>query len=156
MARSSISDFPPHIQKQILEKLKHEDNKATTFCMSQNVVNHTTKTKKAPKYRNKKTIVNDISFDSKKEARRYQELILMLKSGEISDLRLQVDFTLQEAYTTPSGQRIRAIRYRADFVYKQNNKLIIEDVKSRITKTTSYNMKKKLLHEKYGLHITEI
>lgn len=56
-----------------------------------------------------------IRFDSQKEARRYDHLILRQQGGEIRDLRLQVDFTLQEAYTDQEGRRIRAIRYRADF-----------------------------------------
>ena len=60
-----------------------------------------------------------IRFDSQKEARRYDHLILRQQAGEIRDLRLQVDFTLQEAYTDQEGRRIRAIRYRADFTYKE-------------------------------------
>ena len=58
-----------------------------------------------------------LTFDSKKEARRFDELMLMLKAGKISDLKLQPQYTLQEAYTTPEGDRIRAIRYQADFSY---------------------------------------
>lgn len=57
-----------------------------------------------------------IRFDSKKEAGRFRELQAMLQAGLIRELRLQQDFTLQEAYTTPDGRRIRAIRYCADFV----------------------------------------
>lgn len=51
-----------------------------------------------------------IRFDSKKEAGRFRELQAMLQAGLIRELRLQQDFTLQEAYTTPDGRRIRAIR----------------------------------------------
>ena len=74
------------------------------------------------KYRNRKAerYVGDnaIRFDSQKEARRFDELILLLKAGKIRELKLQVDFTLQEAYTMPdTGNRVRAIRYRADFTY---------------------------------------
>ncbi len=50
-------------------------------------------------------------------------------------MRLQQDFTLQEAYTTPDGRRIRAIRYCADFCYERKTQngweKIVEDVKSR-------------------------
>lgn len=56
-----------------------------------------------------------IKFDSKKEARRYDALVLLPKSGEITDLKVQPEFTLIEAYTKPDGERVRALRYRADF-----------------------------------------
>ena len=67
------------------------------------------------KYRNKKTTVNGIAFDSQKEAARFQELLLMQEAGEITGLRLQPEFTLQEAFTTLQGERVRAVKYRADF-----------------------------------------
>lgn len=44
-----------------------------------------------------------VNFDSKKEARRYDELMAMLRAGKIRDLKLQPQFTIQEAYTTPGG-----------------------------------------------------
>lgn len=69
----------------------------------------------ANKYRNRKTVRNGISFDSQKEAARYDELMLMQCSGAIKDLKLQPEFTLQEAFKTPLGERVRAVRYRADF-----------------------------------------
>lgn len=77
---------------------------------------------KAAKYRNKKTAVvmpngTTRTFDSRKEATRYGELLALLRAGKIHDLRLQVDFTLQEAYVTAEGEPVRAIRYRADFTY---------------------------------------
>ena len=59
-----------------------------------------------------------LHFDSQKEARRYDFLIERVRRGEIGDLRLQVDFTLQEAYTDAEGRRVRAIRYKADFTYR--------------------------------------
>ena len=74
------------------------------------------------KYHNQKAVRyvgdNAIRFDSQKEARRFDELMLLQKAGKIRELKLQVDFTLQEAYTMPdTGNRVRAIRYRADFTY---------------------------------------
>ena len=97
-----------------------------------------------------------ITFDSAKEARRYDELMLRIKAGQISDLKLQPQFTLQEAYTTPSGERIRAIRYQADFSYWEDGELVVEDVKSKATKTREYSMKRKLMAEKYGIEIREV
>lgn len=151
MRASSIKDFPLHIQEQIKKKLKSEN-----FKTHENINMLPEKEEKTSKYRNQKTTVNGIVFDSKKEAQRYEELLLMLKSGEISDLRLQVEFTLQEAYTTHTGQRVRAIRYKADFAYIKNNERIVEDVKSKATKTQVYAIKKKMLMDKYGVKIIEI
>lgn len=105
-----------------------------------------------------------VDFDSKKEARRYDELMARLGRGEIRELKLQPQFTLQEAYTTPEGQRVRAIRYQADFSYEEKGydgaedvwKLVVEDVKSQATKTRVYGLKKKLLRQKFGIDIREI
>ena len=98
-----------------------------------------------------------IRFDSQKEARRYDYLIERERRGEIRELRLQVDFTLQEAYTDAEGRRVRAIRYRADFTYygAQGQK-VVEDVKSRATRTREYAVKKKLLKDRFGIDITEV
>ena len=62
-----------------------------------------------------------LHFDSQKEARRYDVLAARLQAGQIRDLRLQVEFTLQEAYTDTEGRRVRAIRYKADFTYKERD-----------------------------------
>lgn len=98
-----------------------------------------------------------LRFDSQKEAGRYDQLILRQQAGEIRDLRLQVDFTLQEAYTDQEGRRIRAIRYRADFTYRERDgRLVVEDVKSRPTRTREYLIKRKLMKERRGIDITEV
>ena len=95
-------------------------------------------------------------FDSKAEARRYAELMLMLKAGDISDLKLQPQFSLQESYITPEGNRVRAIKYVADFSYWQGGELIVEDVKSKATKTRAYAIKRKLMQERFGITIKEV
>lgn len=97
-----------------------------------------------------------LRFDSQKEARRYDHLLLRLRAGEIEDLRLQVDFTLQEAYTDAEGRRVRAIRYRADFTYRERERLVVEDVKSRATKTKEYLIKRKMMKDRLGIDITEV
>lgn len=101
-----------------------------------------------------------IEFDSRKEATRFDELMLRLRAGQIRDLRLQVQFTLKESYITPDGERIRAIRYVADFAYWANmddrRVYVVEDVKSKATKTAVYRMKKKLMHEKFGIIVQEV
>lgn len=55
------------------------------------------------------------TFDSQKEATRYDELALLLRAGKITDLRLQPEFTLQEAFVDSTGEAYRAIKYKADF-----------------------------------------
>ena len=100
-----------------------------------------------------------IRFDSKKEAARYDELILLLKAKRIKNLKLQPEYTLQEAFTTPEGERIKAIRYKADFSYEKfvsgEIVTIVEDVKSEGTKTQQYLLKRKLMQDK-GIKITEV
>ena len=97
-----------------------------------------------------------IKFDSKKEAKRYNELALMQKAGIISNLELQKVFELQPKYTNCKGKKIRAITYKADFYYynKELGKYIIEDTKG--IKTEVYKIKKKLLEYKYNMTINEI
>ena len=75
------------------------------------------------KYRNKKVIVDDYIFDSIQESRRYKELKLLLRAGEISNLQLQPRFLLQEGFKK-NGKTYRKIEYVADFMYcqgRQNN-----------------------------------
>ncbi len=114
------------------------------------------------KYHNQKDSRGPLVFDSKKEARRFDELMLMLKAGKIRNLKLQPQFTLQEAYTTTDGVRVRAIRYRADFSYEERPEIwddwtfVVEDVKSNATKTRVYEMKKKLMREKFGIDVREV
>lgn len=102
------------------------------------------------KYNARKTVVDGITFDSKKEARRYEELKLQEKVGAISHLQLQPKFRLLDGFKH-SGETIRPINYFADFSYidAEGNE-VVEDVKSKATKTPVYSIKKKLFLNKYG------
>ena len=105
------------------------------------------------KYNSKKTIVDGITFDSRKEAGRYSELKLLEKAGEIKNLQLQPRFTLQESFKY-QGKAERKIEYIADFQYEEKDgQIIVEDVKSEITKTPLYRVKRKLFLKKYGEQI---
>ena len=148
-----IDSLSPAYQAQALAKIRQQD-KAREITPTKNKSEETAV--KRPKYGNEKTSVNGIKFDSKKEANRYTELIAELSAGIIDDLRLQVEYTLQGAYTTVDGERIRAIRYIADFTYRRGWRLIVEDVKSKATKTRVYEIKKKLMREKYGIEVKEV
>lgn len=109
------------------------------------------------KYFNKKVIVDGIKFDSKKEAKRFQELMILKKAGLIKELELQKIFELQPKYTNNKGEHIRAIIYKADFFYYDNHlkQYIVEDTKG--FKTEVYKLKKKLFEYQYpNLTIEEI
>ena len=80
------------------------------------------------KYKNKKTQVDMYVFDSIAESRRYKELALLERAGEIKDLQLQPRFLLQESFKK-NGKTYRKIEYVADFMYFQKGKNIVEDVK---------------------------
>ena len=98
--------------------------------------------------------------------RRYDELALLLAAEKIRDLKLQPEYTLQEAYTTLEGVRVRAIRYRADFSYERATEpdccgevhwlRVVEDVKSEATKTRVYAIKRKLMRERLGIDVREV
>ena len=145
-----ISRFSPAARQQILEKLGQDQARKAMD--------------KPEKYRNRKCTVTipgsvkQITFDSVKEARRFGELELMKNTGKIRDLRLQVNFTLQEGFTTAAGERIRPIVYRADFVYQEPSptgwRTIVEDVKG--VRTKEYSMKRKMMLEKFGVDIREV
>lgn len=102
------------------------------------------------KYRNKKTTINGITFDSRLEGKRYKELKLLERANLIEELTLQPSFK-------KNGKTIRAITYKADFSYidKEKNCLIVEDTKGM--KTRDYLIKKKLFEYKFpDLTIREI
>lgn len=111
------------------------------------------------KYHAKKVRVDDHVFDSKKEARRYCELRLLEKSGEIHGLELQKEFELIPPQK--EGRRVieRAVKYRADFCYIDNRgKCIVEDVKGCKTGAaySLFVIKRKLMRQKYGIEVREI
>ena len=106
------------------------------------------------KYRNIKTVIDNVGFSSKAEARRYQELKLLLKAKKIHSLELQPRFPLQPAFTDEMGNRHKKIEYVADFIYNEKGQVIVEDVKG--IKTEVYRLKKKLfLHKHRGIIFRE-
>uniref|UniRef100_A0A6H1ZZJ4 DUF1064 domain-containing protein n=1 Tax=viral metagenome TaxID=1070528 RepID=A0A6H1ZZJ4_9ZZZZ len=82
----------------------------------------------AHKYHAKATEVDGHRFASKAEAQRWGELRLLLRDGQITALRLQPRFILQEAFAR-DGVKVRAVTYVADFEYFENGKRVVEDVK---------------------------
>ncbi len=101
------------------------------------------------KYSNTKVWLDNIEFDSKKEARRYSQLKLLIRAKEIMDLKMQVPFELQEGFRDNQKNWRRPIIYIADFTYIDIRTpfLIIEDTKG--FRTPDYKIKKKLFLHKY-------
>lgn len=106
------------------------------------------------KYRNQPTVIDGIRFDSKREAKRYQELRYLSQIGEIKLLRRQIPYVLVPAVEM-EGRYRRPITYKADFVYFDNktNQEIVEDVKGVVTPV--YNMKRHLMKSVHNIDILE-
>lgn len=117
------------------------------------------------KYNNKKIEINGIKYDSKKEAKRHQELLLLERAGIIRNLQTQVKFVLIPAQREPDtigkrGGKIkgklleREVSYIADFVYEENGKTVVEDTKGM--RTTDYIIKRKMMLYFHNIQIKEI
>lgn len=101
---------------------------------------------KRNKYSNKKCEQDGFKFDSQKERRFYYRLKVRQDNKEISNLRLQPTFTLQENFTY-EGKTERKIKYVADFSYHEDGNHVVVDVKG--FKTDVYKIKRKLFLFKY-------
>lgn len=104
---------------------------------------------KRSKYRNVKTIVDGITFASKKEANRYLELKMLFAAGKIGLAGRQVKFSLDV-------NGVHICNYIADFRYldHESNKVIVEDVKGK--RTREYIIKKNLMLACHGIDVAEI
>jgi len=123
------------------------------------------------KYGAKPMVVGGIRFDSTKEARRYSELRLLEKAGQIRDLETQPQFNIDViqlwegkdghwkwAAPGPDRYLIHVGVFTADFRYfdVQLGQVVIEDVKSGPTKTTAYRLRKRLVEAIHGVTISEV
>ena len=122
------------------------------------------------KYHSKKTVIDGITFDSKKEAERYSELKLLERCGAISNLELQKVYELipaqyelyerygKNGYRLKDGKKCieKSCVYKADFVYIDNEtgQQVVEDTKGM--RTTDYIIKRKLMLYVHGIKIKEI
>jgi hypothetical protein len=117
------------------------------------------------KYHARKCAVGDEVFDSRKEMRRWNELIILEKAGKISALKRQVKYILVPAQRevvikkgVPKQGKVieREISYTADFVYydNQTKEVVVEDSKGYRTK--DYIIKRKLMLYIHGIRIKEV
>lgn len=102
------------------------------------------------KYGAKKTMVDGIKFDSKREARRYGELIYLERLGDITELKVHPAFDLVV-------NEIFIGRYTGDFGYRNAHGYVVEDVKSPATaKRADYQLRKRLMSAIFGIDIVEM
>jgi hypothetical protein len=116
------------------------------------------------KYGAKPIVIDNIRFASQKEGRRYQELKLLEKAGELHALTLQPGFPLVVPARGNGGpyERAKVGDYRADFFYCEcrrgakceRTQVVVEDVKG--FKTPLYRLKKKMVEATYGIQIREV
>jgi hypothetical protein len=108
--------------------------------------------KQTNKYHNKQTMLLGEKFSSRKEAARYQELLLMQRAGLIRNIELQPRYDL-----VVNAQKLGF--YKADFRYEKTDtsEIMVEDVKGgNATKTPVYMLKKKLVKALYDIDIIEV
>lgn len=156
---------------------KHPSIKARSQACSRESLSVDKTPAKPPKYRNRKVYVyagglalykKDERFgsvtavyDSEKEYKRHNELMIAEKAGMICNLKRQVPFQIQEPCER-HGKKINAIVYKADFCYERNGERVVEDVKGFDEKkqkhitTKDFNLKWKLLQYKYPDFVFEI
>lgn len=110
-----------------------------------------TKPRTSNKYGARRLKIDGITFDSKLEADRYQQLKLLEKAGQIKGLEYHKKFVI-----IPKSRYGENVLYEADFFYFENGKPIVEDTKSEATITAVYKLKKRLLAETHGITIKEV
>lgn len=106
------------------------------------------------KYSNRKSTINGFTFDSKREADRYRELLRLQNAGAITGLQRQVKYQLIPSQKIDGKVAERAVNYVADFVYVRDGETVVEDVKG--VKTPQYIIKRKLMLWIHHIRINEV
>ena len=109
------------------------------------------------KYLNKPQVIDGINFASKKEAKRYEELLMLQKIGIIRDLQVHPVFKI-----AVNGSHVCS--YIGDFMYRQveTGTVVVEDTKGVDrrtgwdTRTETYKLKRKLMKAVHGIEIREV
>jgi len=113
------------------------------------------------KYGATKVLIGEHRFDSMREAARYKELVLLVAAGEITDLEIHPGFPLvvvELAHDGPPFVFHTIGRYTADFKYRnvRTGNVIVEDVKSKPTRTEAYRLRKKFVESQHQIVIVEV
>lgn len=158
LTMEDIGRFSQRAQAQILQKVQAQQ-------AAQKAAQETQKPKKGNKLHAEKVDLTMpdgtlMHFDSKREARRYMDLWLMQRAGEISGLRTQVKYELIPKQVHKDGAKEKSIEYVADFVYEQGGETVVEDSKGfRDTSSASYRlfvMKRKMMLYFHGITVREV
>jgi hypothetical protein len=153
MNSKDLSRLGPAAQQQVLQKLGKQQRGREGKTLPKN------------KYNAKPTdvIMPDGTvrhFDSEKEAKRFRELDLLQRAGEITGLRCQVPFELIPHQVREDGKKEQPVKYIADFVYNDGCKRVVEDVKGYADPKSAayklYTVKRKLMLQKFGITIREV
>lgn len=99
------------------------------------------------KFGNRKAYREGEEFDSEAEARRYDELCLLQRAGDITRLVTHPTYRLKV-------NGIEICGYEADFEYLRGGQRVVEDVKGM--RTPAYTIKKKLMLACLGISIVEV
>jgi len=113
------------------------------------------------KYGNHAVRVDGILFDSQREAARYQELKVLAAAGLISSIEIHPGFPLivKELHRFDGPEILHTVgMYHADFKYRDHrtSSWVVEDVKSKPTKTEAYKLRKRIVEAVHGITIVEV
>ena len=113
-------------------------------------------TESRSKYNARRTKIDGYTFDSAAEARRYSELKLLERNGDILRLAVHPKFEIQAAFVDNTNTRVRRIIYTGDFEYceEPDARMVVEDVKG--VETAVFKIKSKLfrrLYPEYDLRV---
>jgi hypothetical protein len=102
------------------------------------------------KWRHKPVVVDGVHLDSQAEGNRYAELLILQRAGEVTDLRVHPRYSM-----IVNGRYVGD--YIADFEYRDGaGQRVVEDVKSPVSRTPVYRLKRKLVDAIFGINIVEI
>lgn len=112
---------------------------------------------KSGKVPHQRIVVNGIEFDSKVEHDRYLELLVMEKTGVISELECHPEWEIIPKQKIPGHRAFLPAHYTADFKYIRDGKQVVEDVKSTYTREDqAYILRRKLMYLVHGIYVEEV
>jgi len=109
------------------------------------------------KYRAQPVEVDGIRFDSRREARRYGELKMLERAGDIRNLELQPEYPIRingevvRALPTKAGAKGKPLKVKLDFAYFEGNRRVVEDTKGVDTPVS--RLKRALVQHIYGVEV---
>lgn len=165
MSRLTVEDLPPAMREQARAQLNQPPGPSLVYTKACPLPLYSDQSRAAHsplqclqptprKYRNEPITVDGRTFDSKWEYQRYTELRNQVAAGLVTDLYAQVPFGLD---VWSSAGPVRVGCWVADFTYRREGAMVVEDAKSSATrKNSTYQLKRKMFEAQYGIAITEV